>query len=158
MINFALSIGDIQGDMVAPASDDLSLDGHPSASLKIGSALYSPGNGFRFVLQTDGNAVVQVVNNATLPRIWLEGTPFSPDSVDWIPLWASGTTDQGVIQLDMQDDGNCVIYNDSGPIWSSQSANNPGAFLRMQDDGNLVVYSNTGEPLWLSGTAAQSRL
>ena len=158
MLNFALNIGDIQGDMTAPSPNDLSPGDRPSASLKIGSALYSPGNGFRLVLQDDGNAVVQVVDSATLPDIWLEGTPFSPDSAVWIPLWASGTNDQGVIQLDMQDDGNCVIYNESGPIWSSESANNPGAILRMQDDGNLVVYSNTGAPLWLSGTGARNRL
>jgi hypothetical protein len=58
--------------------------------------------------------------------------------------------------LDMQGDGNLVLYQDYAgfrvPVWSSQTEGNPGAFAVMQGDGNLVVYAADGRPLWHSAT------
>ena len=50
--------------------------------------------------------------------------------------------------LDMQTDGNLVIYNRNGPFKYGTSGN-PGAFLRLQSDGTLTVMNaaNT-QVLW----------
>lgn len=63
--------------------------------------------------------------------------------------------------LDMQSDGNLVMYNHdwSHAIWASAnrttcgagSSGGSGQYLKMQSDGNLVVYSSAG-PLWSTGT------
>ena len=56
--------------------------------------------------------------------------------------------------LDMQGDGNLVIYNPSGaPTWASNTVgtgNNDR--LIMQGDGNLVLYNASGGAVWSSGT------
>ncbi len=64
----------------------------------------------------------------------------------------------GLVELDMQSDGNLVVYQMTvgstakKAIWASNTNGNPGAYARMQDDGNLVVYSTSGRALWASGT------
>jgi hypothetical protein len=65
--------------------------------------------------------------------------------------------------LDMQNDGNFVLYKKDGgdgrggSVWSTATQNNPGAYAHFQKDGNLVVYKNDGGEgkggaLWDSGT------
>jgi outer membrane protein assembly factor BamB len=34
------------------------------------------------------------------------------------------------------------------PVWATHTDGHPGAFLNVQGDGNLVVYSAEGEALW----------
>ncbi|MBV8884893.1 MAG: hypothetical protein JO235_12985 [Chroococcidiopsidaceae cyanobacterium CP_BM_RX_35] len=58
----------------------------------------------------------------------------------------------------MQTDGNLVIYGNSQAIWASGTAGNPGAFLQVQDDGNVVIYSSMGQPLWTTSTVSVSTL
>jgi len=158
MLNITLAKGDVLGDLVPPSSGHLSPGNQLSARLRIGNALYSPGQAFRLHLQQDGNAVVEGINDFTLPRQWLTGQALSLSAVQWMvpPLWAAGTNEKGVIELDMQADGNLVIYSGAGPVFASNTAGNPGSFLRMQDDGNLVIYASTGGPIWSSGTQAGS--
>jgi Ricin-type beta-trefoil lectin domain len=68
------------------------------------------------------------------------------------PLWQTGPTGTPV-QLDMQGDGNLVMYDASGnPLWSSGTPGNPGAVTQIQDDGNLVVYNASGGAVWNSNT------
>jgi cell wall-associated NlpC family hydrolase len=43
-------------------------------------------------------------------------------------------------RLDMQSDGNLVLYSGKKAIWASHTSGHPGAHLALQDDGNLVVY------------------
>ena len=157
MLNIKTSNGDVLGDMVPTHSSPLGANGVPSVILQKGNSLYSPSGAFRFTLQSDGNAVLQNVIDATLSRNWLAGTiPLNPAvDIQWNAIWATGTNDKGVLQLDMQDDGNLVVYNGSGAPWASGTDGNPGAFLRMQDDGNLVIYSTGGVAIWSSGTQAR---
>lgn len=58
----------------------------------------------------------------------------------------------GRYSLDLQGDGNLVIYRrkDGFPIWATNT--NAGAFLSMQGDGNLVLYGSDGSPFWASDT------
>ncbi|MCJ1688559.1 hypothetical protein [Rathayibacter sp. VKM Ac-2927] len=93
-----------------------------------GQSIVSPNGVVRFVLQTDGNAVVYGGGVAT---------------------WSSGTQGLGE-RLIMQADGNVVIYDATGrPVWFT-GTNDPGSTLRVQDDDNLVVYRATGTPAWAS--------
>ena len=34
------------------------------------------------------------------------------------------------------------------PVWATHTAGNPGAYLNVQGDGNMVIYSASNEPLW----------
>ncbi len=60
----------------------------------------------------------------------------------------------GQYTLDMQTDGNLVIYGNGCVVWASGTAgtgsNND---LSMQGDGNLVIYTSAGKAVWSSGTA-----
>lgn len=60
------------------------------------------------------------------------------------------TSPDGRYKLQMQGDGNLVIYEGSTVIWAiNKSGTN--ARLEMQGDGNLVVYADQGV-LWASGS------
>ncbi len=160
MLNIELSQGDFQADMApTPSSPHISPGGQPAVMLGIGNSLYSPSGAFRFALQTDGNAVVQCVNDATLPRKWTQGQPLNPATeVQWNqPLASTQTHDVGVFEVDMQADGNLVAYAGAGPAFQSNTSGNPGAFLRMQDDGNLVIYNTSGIAIWNTGTNARAK-
>lgn len=71
------------------------------------------------------------------------------------------TSLDGGYRLDMQGDGNLVIYRvrmgSEFPIWQSGTANHPGAFLRFQvTDRNVVIYDTDGNALWQAGCADRS--
>ena len=38
----------------------------------------------------------------------------------------------------------------SAAAWSSSTYGNPGAYLNLQDDGNLVIYTPSDTPIWSS--------
>ena len=60
----------------------------------------------------------------------------------------------GDVFLDMQTDGNLVLYTSSNsPIWST-GTNGTGNNNRlvMQTDGNLVVYTSSNQAVWQSHT------
>ena len=69
-------------------------------------------------------------------------------------LWASNKA----VHLDVQDDGNMVLYEDSvGVRWASNSHGDASSQLYMQGDGNLVLYSNN-KVLWASNTNKGAKL
>lgn len=54
--------------------------------------------------------------------------------------------------LDMQSDGNLVVYaGASRPLWATNTVRR-GAYAVMQTDGNLVVYNWNGRAVWSSNT------
>lgn len=58
----------------------------------------------------------------------------------------------GTYQLDMQSDGNLVLYNvEKKAVWASGTSGS-GNWLALQTDGNLVIYSSTNQALWASNT------
>ena len=86
---------------------------------------------FSFVMQTDGNLVLY---------------EFSA------PRWRSGTEGHPGARLEVQQDGNLVIYAvDGGVLWASQTAGRVGAELRLQADGNVVYYGTDGA-IWSTHT------
>lgn len=56
-------------------------------------------------------------------------------------------------RLDLQGDGNLVVYdNNENALWASGTNGQPAAMLVMQDDGDLVLYDTNENALWASGT------
>jgi hypothetical protein len=59
----------------------------------------------------------------------------------------------GQYSLDMQTDGNLVVYGNGCVIWNSGTEGTGSSnYLAMQTDGNLVVYTSAGTAVWNSGT------
>jgi hypothetical protein len=103
-------------------------------SIPAGSALYSPSNTYRALMQTDGNFVIY--KNSTE-----------------MPMWSTGTTGSGANVLNFQSDGNLVVRPAGGAAaWASGTNTYGGVTLNMQDDGNLVEYNAAGVAVWSSLT------
>lgn len=102
--------------------------------LSTNETLYSCNGAYRLVLQGDSNLVMYGPGDAV--------------------LWASGTQDAFLTQLAMQADGNLVLTYVGTPRWATMTHGNPGAFLQVQDDGNLVIYDAAHTPLWVKGGGA----
>ncbi len=97
-----------------------------------GQLLSTANRNYQMIFQDDGNLVV-----------YYQGQP----------LWSSGTAGKPSAELDMQSDGNLVIYASNGqPLWSSDTAGRGSSRLIMQDDGNLVIYNQSNGATWSSGT------
>jgi hypothetical protein len=60
-------------------------------------------------------------------------------------LWASNTSGSAADEAIMQGDA-------GSPVWASGTAGNDGASLAVQNDGNVVIYSASGAALWATGT------
>ncbi|HEY5399819.1 MAG TPA: beta-galactosidase [Trebonia sp.] len=58
----------------------------------------------------------------------------------------------GDYTIDMQGDGNLVLYQNGTPLWASNTSGSAADEAIMQDDGNLVLYTSSGSPVWASGT------
>lgn len=57
-------------------------------------------------------------------------------------------------ELDMQTDGNLVVYGNTHAVSWASGTNGTGSHnrLTMQTDGNLVIYNSVGKALWASNT------
>jgi hypothetical protein len=147
-LNIVINPGDILCQMgpVAGPHD-------PPVRLGIGTSLYSPARAFRLVLQSNAIAMLQYVETSNLPRVW-PNQPLDPSKVSWVPVWGTPTVNTEAFRLDMQYDGNLVLYNEWKPVWASNTAGNEQAFLRLQDDGNLIIWNQAGKVIWASNTSA----
>jgi len=61
----------------------------------------------------------------------------------------------GRFRLNMQRDGNLVLYQHFGSnkaIWQTGTGGHPGAYAVMQKDGNFVLYAGS-HPIWSTGTS-----
>jgi len=100
----------------------------PGEQLSPGQSRTSQDGRFELSYQGDGNLVLYRLS-------------------DGHPLWATHTFAPGVVE--MQHDGNLVIYSTAGnALWSSGTAGYPGARLAVQSDSNLVIYDYYGFPVW----------
>jgi len=102
---------------------------YPGQSLSGGSELCS-GNGYRLVMQTDGNLVEY--------------------NSSGVALWATDTDNEPGNYVVMQTDGNLVIYSPSGTaMWASGTwgIGEGTAYLTLQTDSNLVIYDNV-DAIW----------
>ena len=118
-------------DFAVVSSDTLSRGN----SLHAGDEMYS-GNKAAFVsVQTDGNMVVYEKPSGHV-------------------LWASNTQGGSGTHLEMQGDGNLVLYDGSKVLWASNT--NGGSRLLMQSDCNLVLYNSDNSVGWATNTHCSS--
>jgi hypothetical protein len=72
------------------------------------------------------------------------------------------TSPNGRFHLNMQTDGNLVIYDGTSPIWSTGTWNLPAdrkpTRAEMQADGNLVLYSAANQAAWASASWGSGRV
>ena len=61
--------------------------------------------------------------------------------------WYTGTFSNLIDRLVLQSDGNLVMYDAQGKYYWATMTDS-GSYLSMQDDGNLVLYRADGYPLW----------
>lgn len=104
----------------------------PEQRLYPGQALVSMNQMFSLALQPNGDLILARGDGAV--------------------LWATQTAGLPQPFLNMQGDGNLVLYGAAGPAWFTRTEGWPGSVLILQDDGNLVLYAADGRPLWNTGT------
>ena len=71
------------------------------------------------------------------------------------PSGVSNATATAKAYLNMQGDGNLVLYSLPGggsALWAAGTNPGPSAYAELQTDGNVVVYSSTSVAQWYSGT------
>ncbi|GAA1233512.1 hypothetical protein GCM10009665_24740 [Kitasatospora nipponensis] len=147
--------------------------GHPGASAVLQAdgnlvvydtdhnALWDSGTwgrpGAHLTLQNDRDLVLYDADGNVR---WHTGTTFQDPAWRGVPVTAGTTLASGtslsspVVHLDMQADGNLVLYRTSTgrALWSSSTWGHPGASAVLQADGNLVVYDTDHNALWDSRT------
>lgn len=99
-------------------------------SLAPGATLWSPDGHYRLVMQGDGNLVEYVGGR---------------------PLWYSHTSGHPNTVLEMQSDGNLVLYDATHTaIWSAKTWGHPGAYMELRNDANIVVTGSGKTGFWAS--------
>jgi surface antigen len=121
------------------ASSDLGSQLNDGQTMTANQFLHSPNGQYQLWMQGDGN-LVEYRNGKAL---W---DPTNP-----------GTAGHPGAYAVLQGDGNFVVYPPGWYAWSSTTQGNSGDHLNLQDDGNLVIYSASGSPLWatMTGDAPQ---
>ena len=113
----------------------------PGQSLLPGQSLQSDNGLYTLTMQPDGNVVLRNRESTPLWRTGTGGGQFDPREFIM-------QTDGNLVLYDTSGQAR----------WNSKTQGNPGAFLNVQDDGNLVVYragsatETAGNSLWSSGT------
>ena len=72
-------------------------------------------------------------------------------------IWAAQTNGSRPKELRMQPDGNFVLYGRGKTLWATNTGGNPGAQLRVQNDGNMVIYTTDQRVIWATQTARRQR-
>jgi surface antigen len=94
--------------------------------------LLSSDGRYEAIMQGDGNFVLYLANQMGINALWSTSTAGKPGST-----------------LQMQGDGNLVVYTaGSSAVWSSSTNPSTGDRLVMQSDANLVIYSGCGTAIW----------
>ena len=115
----------------------------PGQSLRPGQSLQSNNKLHTLIMQTDGNVVLY----------GSQSNPLWATNTDGLI-----TPRKFIMQTDGNP---VLYSVDGQPRWASLTWNNPGAFLNIQDDGNLVVYragsqtETADNALWAAGSNDQ---
>jgi hypothetical protein len=118
--------GDGCGNYENPAVGAASLKA--GQSLSVGQSLKSRNGEYELNYQGDNNLV-----------LYAKGQP----------LWASNTAGlPSPKSVEMQGDGNLVIYDGSGsPIWASNTSDKPGVLLVLENSGRLALIDKDAKPV-----------
>lgn len=105
-------------------------------TLASGQVLTSPDARYELAMQTDGNLVLSVANPGGVPRpVFSSGTGGNPgatatleptgdlvvNNAQGVPVWGTNSSAKGCANLDVQDDGNLVLYASGANVWSANS-------------------------------------
>jgi nucleoid-associated protein YgaU len=103
------------------------------SSLAAGQSITSANGKYKLELQADGNLVLSGAGGK---------------------VWDTDTAGKDGSRVDMQADGNFVLYTAAGGVvWRTDTADKPGAHLVLQDDRNVVIYAaDGGTVLWSPNT------
>lgn len=130
LISALLMLAILIGPAAKASAADYTLNLVAGQTLYPGDALWSPNHLYRLLMQSDGNLV-------------LYSMPGNK------PFWATGTTRYPGSVLQMQGDGNLVVYAPGHvAVWASNTANHPGTVLQMQNDANAVLYAPGHVAIW----------
>jgi hypothetical protein len=114
--------------------------------------LTEPANADRTQLQssiqnTNGQGIAQSCTNIEIRPNGNQNASFGKGT-----KWVTCTN----YRLELQSDGNFVLYNTSGkPIWATGTEGR-GAKLNVQADGNVVLYDASNRALWATDTNPNS--
>jgi hypothetical protein len=108
-------------------------------SIVHGESLVSPGGHANLHCQHDGNLVVYLDGQP----IWASGT--AQDALQWFGKVLPDGAPRVI--LHMQPDGNLVLTQDGAPVWATNTSGHAGAMVQLQDDGNFVIYEDPRGPL-----------
>ncbi|XP_062861207.1 B-type lectin plumieribetin-like [Trichomycterus rosablanca] len=111
------------------SSDCLKMNG----VLKTGEKLVSLNKEYQATLQTDGDFVLILTNTGA-------------------KKWVTNTSNEGGQHLEMQHNGNLVLYDSKNKcVWSTNSTCPApvDCYLKLSDDGYLKIYNNEKE-VWRS--------
>ncbi|KAL2678373.1 hypothetical protein Neosp_009119 [[Neocosmospora] mangrovei] len=78
------------------------------------------------------------------------------DNGEWLLVGQSIFSDDGTVELRMQDDGKLAVYYDDQCQWQNTAEQRDDIHgVKMQADGNFVMYDNsgTGTATWHTDTA-----
>jgi hypothetical protein len=144
-----------------PRNSDLP-NSNGKRSLNFDEFLTSPTSAFVLVFQRDSNLVLYGIDDKPFAQV--QNTDDSKycisstqEYVGSSPIFATNTNGTGADNVQMQTDGNLVLYRGTpepvNAVFASQTAGNPDSFLRVQDDGNVVIYNRDGIPIFASNTS-----
>jgi len=111
----------------------------PGQSLKPDEKIFSPNSRYELIYQTDGNLVVYDHQENGKP-IWAA---------------ASNVPNPGKAEM-QYDGNFCIYNSTGNCLQASGTYGKIGAFMQMQDDGNLVIYVGNpvaSNALWASKTS-----
>jgi hypothetical protein len=120
---------------------------HPGESLRVGDSITSLNGRFRLILQGDGNLVLY--QDMRWP-LWYSNT--AGQAVDAAVMQGDGNF------VLYGPGGKVLRGGSNASKVPSGTDGNPGAWIQIQDDGNLVIYQNRPGPvpLWNTSTFAVS--
>jgi hypothetical protein len=120
----------IAGLMAASAPGGAATTGAIALGTRIlpGQSVPSANGSHQLVMQTDGNLVVY--------------------SSDGRALWTSGTAGRGAAFVAGADGNLAVVNRTGRPVWTSATGGKHAGRLLVQNDGNVVLYRNSGGVLW----------
>lgn len=162
------------GSPLTPMSVSTTPVGNPSPpSAPPGGKVYGPYKDK--IADPNGNYCNSILQNfysqGAVPSGWSATCYLHDDGYWYILMWppqeqleSSVTIPEGTflisttVTLDMQHDGNLVIYrnSDRAALWASNTVGRGGTYARMQTDGNLVIYTPAHVAVWSSGTCCHT--
>ncbi len=141
---FVADAGSTANNIIEPSSESINIAVpvvkdrlNSGETLNLGESIKSPNGQYIFRLQNDGNFVLYKVASPTDKILWTSKTknPY---------VWDVTMYEGGELVIEDSED-----Y----PIWSTPTGGNPGAYLQLQNDGNAVIYRAKGVALWRPNTA-----